>query len=392
MSLVVLGAMGATGWLGLRVFDRARALSTALDKASTAFANTGFALVASSSLVDPHKLHVQAPALTCFVAVTSAPTGDMVVSHGSSMASHPHSIGWCACDPEPVTVTAPEGSGPAQGVRLYGIDARVLGGPQGWGLARARPEAVTGGGDECQESVLVSWIADRRFPRETVDAGWLERGAGAHLSEAGFKPVSGSSRGRTFAVVEPMPGNCMLALHPDAPSSPDPLVLEDGGGAVLARGGALMWCDLHGRSLTVRTNGNAVVLVVAAPAARIGGLLGTREWAARAHVPESDHLRERGRPYARRHGVSHGERAPRRRPRPAGNANALRGSIASDNGGPRSRRSSPRDTPRMLPVARIGQARVGLRAGWSTAVARGRGRDSWIGWWPDTLLVGGARR
>jgi hypothetical protein len=286
VSLVVLGAMGATGWLGLRVFDRARALSTALDKASTAFANTGFALVASSSLVDPHKLQVQAPALTCFVAVTSAPTGDMVVSHGSSMASHPHSIGWCACDPEPVTVTAPEGSGPTQGVRLYGIDARVLGGPQGWGLARARPEAVTGGGDECQESVLVSWIADRRFPRETIDAGWLERGAGAHLSEAGFKPVSGSSRGRTFAVVEPMPGNCMLALHPDAPSSPDPLVLEDAGGAVLARGGALLWCDLHGRSLTVRTNGNAVVLVVAAPAARIGGLLGTREWAARAHVPD----------------------------------------------------------------------------------------------------------
>ncbi len=286
LSLVVLGAIGASGWLGLRIFDRARALSAALDKASSAFANSGFGLVASSNLVTPQKLQVQASGSTCFVAVTSAPSGEMVVSHGASIASHAHSIGWCACDPEPVTVTAPEGAGPAQGVRLYGVDARVLGGPQGWGLTPARPEAVTGGGEECQESVLVSWIADRRFPRETIDAAWLERGGGSRLSEAGFKAVAGSSLGRTFAVVEAMPGTCMLALRPDAPNPSEPLVLEDAGGAALAHGGALMWCDLHGRSLTVRSSGRAVVLVVAAPAARIGGLLGAREWAGRVHVSD----------------------------------------------------------------------------------------------------------
>ena len=285
LSLALLGAIAAGGWFGFRVFSLARALSVALDAASAPFVGDGFAALASSNLMTPHKLEAQVAAQTCFVAVTSAPTGDMVVTHGATVTSHPHSIGWCACEAERVVVTAPAGAGPTQGLRLYTMDARVLGGPQGWGFASARPDALSPGGDECQESALVSWIADRRFPREAVDATWLERGAGARLSEAGFQAVAGSSVGRTFAVVEAMSGSCMFAMHPEANSQADPLVLEDMAGAALARGGSLLWCDLHGRALTVRGSGAASVLVVAAPASRVGGLLGAREWTARARRP-----------------------------------------------------------------------------------------------------------
>jgi hypothetical protein len=286
VTLAILGAAAAGGWWGLGVFGRARSLSAALDAASVTFTAGGFVVVASSNLVTPHKLQVQGAASTCFIAVTSAPAGDLIVSHGGALARHAHSIGWCACEPEPVEVTAPEGATPTQGIRLYSADARVVGGPQGWALTGARPEAVTPGGDECQESVLVSWIAARRFPRESIDTTWLARGAGTHLSDAGFKAAGGSSLGRTFAVVEAMPGNCMLAVRPDAPTPPDPLILEDSAGATLTRGTTLLWCDPHGRALTVRSSGRAVVLVIAAPAARVGGLLGAREWAARARIPD----------------------------------------------------------------------------------------------------------
>jgi hypothetical protein len=286
LSLALLGAIAAGAWFGFRVFSLARTFSAALDVASAPFVRDGFAALASSNLMTPHKLEAQASAPTCFAAVTSAPTGDMVVTHGASVTSHAHSIGWCACEPERVVVTAPAGAEPTQGVRLYAIDARILGGTQGWGFAPARPDALSPGGDECQESVLVSWIADRRFPREAVDAKWLERGAGARLSEAGFQAVAGASVGRTFAVVEAMSGSCMFAFHPEAQSQADPLVLEDMGGAALARGVSLLWCDLHGRALTVRSSGAASVLVVAAPASRVGGLLGAREWTARARAPD----------------------------------------------------------------------------------------------------------
>ena len=262
--------------------------------------------------------------LTCFVAVTSAPTGDMVVSHGSSMASHPHSIGWCACDPEPVTVTAPEGaSGPAQGVRLYGVDARVLGGPQGWGLARARPEAVTGGGDAVPRE-RPRELSDRRSPfslgRPSMRGGSKRSGRasfGGRL-QTGLRLIAREDvRGRRADAGQ---------LHARTASRRPELtrstvVLEDAGGAVLARGGARsLWCDLHGRSphrSNERQRRGACRCRTRGP---------DRRPARHARVgcacprPGSDYLRERGRPYGRRHGVSHGERPPRRRPRPAGNA------------------------------------------------------------------------
>lgn len=288
LTLAILGVAAEAGWFGLQVFSRARGLTTALDAASRAFATDGFAVVASSSLMTPHTLEIQASATTCFIAVTSAPEGDMVVSHGATVTRHSHSIGWCACDPERVAVTAPAGASPTQGVRLYAVDARVMGGPQGWASRSARPETVAKGGDECQESVLVSWIADRRFPPEPIDATWLERGPGSRLSDAGFRPVAGSRVGRAFAVVEAIPESCMLAFRPEqGGSSSEPLLLEDAAGAILARGDSLLWCDQHGQALTVRSTGGAVVLVVAAPASRVGGLLGAREWTARtnAHAP-----------------------------------------------------------------------------------------------------------
>jgi hypothetical protein len=284
MTLAVLGVLAASGWFALQVFDRARALAAQLDAAGAPFAGAGFAVVASSNVTAPHKVEFQGSAPTCFVAVTAAPTGDMVVSHGATLASHARSIGWCACDPERVVIGAPEQATPTQGVRLYSIDARLLGGAQGWALARARPEAIAAGGDECQEAVLVSWIADRRFPRQPFDAAWLEQGPGAALAPAGFQAVAGSAMGRTFAVVEPMAGSCMLALRPAAQTSPEPLRLEEAAGVTLAQGSSLLWCDPHGRSLTVRSDGGAAVLVVGAPASRVGGLLGMREWAARAHA------------------------------------------------------------------------------------------------------------
>jgi hypothetical protein len=285
-TVLVLGAAATSAWVGLRIVSRMRDLSAALDAAAGGLVADGFVVVASSNIVAPHKLEVQASAPMCFIAVASARSGDMLVTRGTSVASHARSIGWCACDPEHVVITAPASAGPTQGVRLYGVHARALGGPQGWASARSRPDALASGGDECQEDVLVGWIADRRFPKEPVDARWIESGAGSPLSRAGFRPVAGSSVGRRFAVVEAQPGECMLALRPSRDAKAEPLLLEDMEGTILARGGSLLWCDLRGRALTVRSNAAAVVLVVAAPAARVGGLLGAREWTARTDAQD----------------------------------------------------------------------------------------------------------
>jgi hypothetical protein len=285
LSLAQIVLVCASLWGGYRVFLLARTLSSGLDAAASRVGTSGFFVAGSSQLWHPHELKIDAAGPMCFVAVTSAARGEMLVTHGASSIHNGHSVGWCSCGPETIELKAPSSASAIEGLRLYGVDARVLGGPQGWPFSSARPALIAPGGEECQESALIGWIADRRFPQEAVDASWFESGPGKILSVAGFRPVAGSSAGRFFAVVEAAPGSCMVALRPQATPLPDALTLEDMDGKALAGGNALLWCDTSaGKAVTVRSRGDTSTLVVAAPAARVGGALGTREWVERAGV------------------------------------------------------------------------------------------------------------
>jgi hypothetical protein len=289
-TLAVLGTLAAGGGYGRVLYTRMQTLAAGLDAVSANFNVGGFTALSSSKVFAPHALEIDAPPLSCFIAVTSASAGEMTVAHGSLSANHARSIGWCACDSEHVTVRAPPAASPTEGIRLLSVEARAIGGREGWASLSARPDAFASGGDACQEKALVGYIADRRFPPQPVDARWIESGPGALLARAGFRVVAGSGVGRRFALVEPeadlAAARCLLAVRTGVAPPDDPLLLEDAHGAIVAQGPALLWCDERGRLLTVRSSGTNVLVVAAAPSARVGGLLGGREWALRAGVKE----------------------------------------------------------------------------------------------------------
>jgi hypothetical protein len=260
------------------------ALRAGLEAASAPFESGGFARVTSSSPLSPHRLSADLAADQCFVAVTSAAAGGLVVHRGAGEMHGERAVGWCACAAEHVEATATDGATGDEGLRVLAVDARIVGGREGWTSSPVpKPDVVVPGGDEtCAEADLVAWVAARRFPTLPVDAAWLDTPEGHPAARAGFRAVAGAPPGRRFAVVDAAQASCFLAVT--APASGAPLSLQEMDGSERARGAGLVWCGNAARAMTVRGDGAGTVLVAAADAARIGGLLGAREWASRGGV------------------------------------------------------------------------------------------------------------
>jgi hypothetical protein len=287
VGLSTCSALVAAGWLSVRLVVETQAIAAALDRTSARFAAAGFNVVASSSLRAPHALDLQVPGPGCFVATTAAQAGIMQVRHGNRELRSPGSIGWCSCGSEHVVVSAPPFARRHEGVRLLRTDPRNVGGREGWMTSDVRPATIADGGDECQEAALVGWIAGRQFPVMPVDPAWLEAGPGMPLTKAGFRSIAGAPIGRRFTLVDASAGGCVAAVRgPTCDARGDPLLLEATNGAVLTRGPTVLWCSSQGSTLVVRSSGRCAVLAIEAPAERVGGLFGAREWLARASVEE----------------------------------------------------------------------------------------------------------
>jgi hypothetical protein len=272
-------ALIAAGFVTWRVVTRARAIRATLDVAERPFVAAGLEEIASNEVAARSTLEADTPASGCFVAVGT--DGHVRARAANVVVEGDGSVGWCSCQPEHVTVEALSGGG---GLALLHVDARAVGGPLARPWAKFTPAEWGRGATECADAMLDAWIGDGHGPRTPIEASWLDTTAErASLKKAGFRFASAVDEARPFGVVEGAAGDCLLAIASDD----DVLSLRATGGArrIVGAKGAIAWCNSAGETTTVwREGGTAAVVVLAAPAARVGGLLGVRECAAIARV------------------------------------------------------------------------------------------------------------
>jgi len=261
--------------IGWRFAARVGFVRSELGRTEAQWTTLGFTPVASNELTGRATLEADLPGASCFVALTSRDE-TLHVSTGADTIEGPKSVAWCTCGASHATVDVGE-AGPV-GLAILQIDARELGGR----LARAwtpfTPGGWGAGGESCENAALDGWIADHRWPMASVDTSWMEASpARPVLRRAGFRVISGIESERPFGVVDAKAGDCMLAIARDDVE----LSLRAAGAAWRIRGARklMAWCTSTDVSTSVWRPGASPVVVVAAPAARIGGLLGMQECA-----------------------------------------------------------------------------------------------------------------
>jgi hypothetical protein len=277
-----LTAAAIAGTVAWKLVVRTRAIQAALEKAESPWLARGFERIASNALTARLNVEADLPGSSCFVAVATV-DGALRASIGSSSLEASRSVTWCSCAPAHVTIEGPAGLAPV-GIAVLRVDARVFGGP----LARAWNDfapGVLGGGDrECADRTLDEWLADKRWSKPALDDAWFGVGtARASLRRAGFRIVAAVEPARPFGVVEAAAGDCQLALS----GGDEPLSLRATGATWLMSKGrsAMAWCSSEAATTTVWRDGTSPVTILAAPASRVGGLLGTRECAEAGGVP-----------------------------------------------------------------------------------------------------------
>jgi hypothetical protein len=273
-SALALGAVAIVAW---RVLRRAQAIRAGLERAEAPFVAHGMKELASNELSASSTVEVDAPGSSCFVAV--ATSGVVRARQGAMSLEAPDSVGWCACGEGQVRLEALTPGG----VALLRIDARSLGGPLARAWSEVTPAAWGDGGHECADSTLDDWLADHRWPAAPLETSWLEATpARAPLRKAGFRVISGVQPGRPFGVVDQAAGDCALAVA----SGDEDLSLRVAGGQrpIAHARGAMVWCSSAAASTTVWREGSAAVVVLSAPAGRLGGVLGARECAEAADL------------------------------------------------------------------------------------------------------------
>jgi hypothetical protein len=273
--VLLLIAAGDVGW---RVASRARVIRTSLAIEEGPFITHGAREIASNELSASKTLETDVDGPTCFVAMATA--GTVRVRRGDTSVEAAPSVGWCSCARGHVTLETAGGAG----LGLLRLDGRDLGGPLARPWAEASPSVWADGGGECAETLLDDWLAARHGPPPTFDRHWLEaRPERASLRRAGFRLVSGVEPGRPFGVVESAAGECILAVG----RAEDELSLRVSGGdrPIAHAQGAMAWCSRAAATTTVWREGASAVVVLSAPAERVGGLLGARECAELGGVP-----------------------------------------------------------------------------------------------------------
>jgi len=268
-NAIAIVVAGAVGW---RLFARARTIRASLEEQEAPFQSAGLRELESNSLSGRGTLEVDVPGKSCFVAV--APGASVRARQGAMSLEGSGAIGWCACAPGRVAL---ETSG-AGGLALMHVDAQAVGGPLARPWLPLTTSAWGDAGSDCAEGELDAWLGAHQGPRPSPDDAWLGAApARASLKRAGFRVVSGVDGSHPFAVVESTAGDCMIAVA----TGDDVLSLRlPGGSRPIARArDSIVWCDAAGATTTIWRQGRGAVVVLAAPGARVGGLLGARECA-----------------------------------------------------------------------------------------------------------------
>jgi hypothetical protein len=281
LALTTVGvALAIGGWFAWKMAARTRSIQAALDVTEAPWIGRGFARVDSNELTAKRTLEADFPAVSCFVAATTA-DGILRVNTGSASLEGRRSVAWCSCAAGHASIDAPSAG---DGLTLLRVDGSALGGS----LARTWVDFTPGawgdeGGRECADALLDRWLATQHAPA-APEAAWLAAApARAPLGRAGLRVIATVEAAHPFGIVEAPAGACAIAVS----KSGETLSLRGPGGQwrIEKAHGALAWCSATAETLTVWREGAAPVAVLAAPAVRLGGLLGARECAGEAGVP-----------------------------------------------------------------------------------------------------------
>ena len=272
-NVVAVGIAGVVTW---RLISRAGAIREALARDEAPFLSHGLDELASNQFTARRVLEADAPGDSCFVAL--ATSGRVRAQLVGRTIDGGRSVGWCACQPEHVSIETAEATADVAGLALLRIDVRSVGGALARPWTTFHPDAWGDGGSECAEAALDAWIEEHHWPKPPLDATALDGIHGVEtLHGAGFRIVSVVADGKPFAVVESDAEQCTLAL------SGGELFLRARGGARIVEhaSGAMLWCAAKASTVSVWRSGESQgsVVVLSAPAKRLGGLLGASECA-----------------------------------------------------------------------------------------------------------------
>lgn len=287
-----LVAVTLAGYVASRLFSRTRAIREALARNEAPFVGKGWSEIASNEIAARTTLEKDAPESSCFVAI--ATRGPLEIHAGDVTAEAQRSVGWCDCGASHVTLETGASSDSLPGLALLRIDSRTVGGPlaRSWLEVGAEKWADTSSG--CAEAMLDAWIADGRVPKPALRDGSLDAiAAGKALHASGFELVAQLADEHPFAFVDSRAGDCLVAISPGGTVS---LRVTGGERVIRSAAQAMAWCSSIALPLTVwrDAGSSAPVVVAAARADRIGGLLGTMESARDAGLtlaPDATWLR-----------------------------------------------------------------------------------------------------
>lgn len=268
---------------------RADALRARLDALGKDAAQAGFVSEKEWVQVPAAGVSFQVPRDTCAALVaaregSNEPLTVEIEREFTGKLSATGGVVWCTCDGEKVTVKVPDTGGAQRALRVMSAATGRVGGIE---VLRAHPvPSFRTEADKlapaCAEAGFQAW-ADGPGHGDIDPLDAKRPGTAADLLADGLEPVGLLASEREFAVVRAKKGRCYVAA-PEKESADLTLRGPDGARLVQKAGGAVAWCAHSADgvfSLWRAGTGSPAVVVVDAPAARIGGIMGARAAAQR---------------------------------------------------------------------------------------------------------------
>ncbi|MBX3190810.1 MAG: hypothetical protein KF819_27680 [Labilithrix sp.] len=243
-----------------------------VEEATAALRALGFTLVDMAPRRDPGLLDMSVEP-GCYAAV-STHAAPIAISRGGAESQGPGPALFCACTSERVQIKSEVDS--SGGVALLRIDSGVIGGSRAFPFAPFKVGSSLKTDEACSEASFDAWLDAKKYPAPVADEAWLRASPSrAPLEAAGFRVVAVAKEEAPFVVIEAPKESCVLATS-DAPSR---LSIRMKGGAVEVpeTTGTIGRCAQAESTLVVTREGKSDLVVLVAPAGRLGGALGMRE-------------------------------------------------------------------------------------------------------------------
>jgi hypothetical protein len=290
LIVVVLGLVVVSGvaWFGYSSHAARKALDAEVEPQVARYVGLGFDALPRGMFAPQERGEVTTVAGDCYVFV-AARNAEMHIERPTGAADAKSEALACTCATESVVVTTHGAP-----VRVLHIAGGVLGGTRA--LAYHFPKhtpSVLPGDDACADDALAAFAHDKRYGSQESNGEWLT--SHPSLVSDGFKTLASAPRELPFVFVEAAASRCFIAASPPGGGETTLLALPATELQKAFHGtDALAWCAAkpttfiveHAHAPTGRTT------VVSVPSARIGGVLGLAEAAARANVSVTSWVRD----------------------------------------------------------------------------------------------------